>query len=43
MNNQMDFLIEWFGECAFEESITFSTTTKELTHGMLVVDIQALS
>ena len=34
MHNQMNFLIEWFGECAFEESITFSTITKELTHSV---------
>ena len=30
MHNRMDFLMTWFGECAFEESITFSTITKEL-------------
>ena len=36
MYNLMAFfcLVEWFGECAFEESITFSTTTKELTHSV---------
>ena len=34
MHNRMDFLIVWCGECAFEESITFSTTTKELTHSV---------
>ena len=39
----MDLLIEWFGECAFEESITFSTITKELTHSVGSVTFSSTS